>query len=244
VKSIVTGPRVAGLRRYKGRVVAEAAWPAVLPRDVWEAVCATLAARAGGGNQLRRWLTGVLRCSLCRHEMSGWTERGSHRYWCATPRGGCGKTAINGPMAEAEIERQVLDYLTQPRILERLRTVSSTASTEQTRRQVAEDDEQLRTLAGMWARREITLGEYTEARRLIEARLREARAFLTAVTPGILRRLLAGDVTEAWHELGPHDKRDVVLTILPDGYEVLPHPKDRARVFMPERLRPVKRETP
>jgi DNA invertase Pin-like site-specific DNA recombinase len=244
VKSIVTGPRVAGLRRYKGRIVAEAAWPPVLPRDVWENVCATLAARAGGGNQLRRWLTGVLRCGLCGHEMPGWTLRGSHRYWCATPRGGCGKVAIDGPKAEAEIERQVLDYLTQPRILDRLRTVSSTASTEQTRRQVAEDDEQLRTLAGMWARREITLAEYTEARRVIEARLREARAFLTAVAPGILRRLLAGDVAEAWGQLSPHDKRDVVLTILPDGYEVAPHPKDKARVFMPERLRPIQRETP
>jgi DNA invertase Pin-like site-specific DNA recombinase len=245
VKSIVTGPRVAGLRRYKGRIVAEATWPAILPRDQWEAVCAALAGRSGSRhNQLRRWLTGVLHCALCHQPLHAWTNRGSWRYWCATPKGGCGKVAIDGPRAEEEIQRQVLDYLTRPRILEHLRTVSSTASSEQTRRQVAEDDDQLRLLAGMWARKEITLIEYTEARRVIEARLREARAFLTAAAPGILRRLLAGDVAAAWADLGPHDKRDVVLTILPDGYEVLPHPKDKARVFMPERLRPIKRETP
>jgi DNA invertase Pin-like site-specific DNA recombinase len=245
VRSIVTGPRVSGLRRYKGRVVAEAAWPAILPRDQWEAVCATLVDRGGGRNtQLRRWLTGVLNCGLCGHALMAWTFQGSHKYWCATPKGGCGRISIDGPKAEAEIERQVLDYLTRPRILEQLRTVSSTASTEQTRRQVADDDEQLRVLAGMWARREITLVEYTEARRVIEARLREARAFLTAAAPGILRRLLARDVRAAWAELGPHDKRDVVLTILPEGYEVSSHPKDAPRRFMAERLQPIKREAP
>jgi DNA invertase Pin-like site-specific DNA recombinase len=86
VRSIVTGPRVAGLRRYKGRVVAEAAWPAILPRDTWQAVCANLAGRSGGNrNQLRRWLTGVLHCGLCRQPLHAWTNRGSWRFWCATP---------------------------------------------------------------------------------------------------------------------------------------------------------------
>jgi DNA invertase Pin-like site-specific DNA recombinase len=244
VKSIVTGPRVAGLRRYKSRIVGEAVWPAILPRETWEAVCATLAGRSGGGNQLHRWLTGVLKCGLCRQLLSGWTNRRSWRYWCATPKGGCGKIAIDGPRSEAEIGRQVIDYLSTPRILEQLRTVTSTASDDITRKQIAEDEEQLKQLAGMWARRSITLGEYTEARRILEGRLRESRAFLTAAAPGILRRLVAGDVAEAWGHLSPHDKRDVVLTIVPDGYEVLPHPKDKARVFMPERLRPVRQDTP
>jgi DNA invertase Pin-like site-specific DNA recombinase len=241
VKSIVTGPRVTGLRRHKGRIVGEAVWPAILPRETWEAVCATLAGRSGGGNQLHRWLTGVLRCGLCGHLLSGWTNTRvqSYRYWCATPQGGCGKIAIDGPKAEAEIERQVIDYLSTPRILEQLRTVTSTTSAERSRQQIAEDEAQLQELAGMWARRSITLGEYTTARKVIENRLRESRAFLSAAAPGILRRLLAGDVAEAWGELGPHDKRDVVLTILPDGYEVAPHPKDKARVFMPERLLPI-----
>lgn len=239
VKCIVTGPRVAGLRRYKGRIVGEATWAPILPRDTWEAVCATLAGRAGGGNQLRRWLTGVLRCGRCGHLLAGWTLHGSYRYWCATPQGGCGKISIDGPKAEAEIERQVIEYLTAPRILEQLRTVTSTTSAETTRRQIAEDEAQLQELAGMWARRSITLGEYATARKVIEGRLRESRAFLTAAAPGILRRLLAGDVAVAWADLGPHDKRDVVLTILPDGYEVAPHPKDKARVFMPERLVPI-----
>lgn len=245
VSSIVTGPRVAGMRRFRGAVVGEAAWPAILDRDTWEQVCATVSGRRGGPNVLTRWLTGVLRCSLCHRELTGWQAppgASSPNYWCATPRGGCGKISVRAGAAEAEIERQLLDYLEHPKVLERLRAASSTRRLGDVRRDVAEDEGQLKQLAGMWARREITLAEYTEARKVIGERLREARTFLKAAAPPAVRALLSADTIRAgWDGLDPSGKRDVALAVLA-GYWVYPHDKRRGPRFDPDRLVPIPHE--
>lgn len=238
VKSVVTKPSIAGLRAHGGEIVGPAVWPPILERDVWAAVCARLADRHRTVDlSLKRWLTGVLHCSQCEHALDAWQGNGGPRYWCATPRGGCGKIAVKAAFVEEEIERQVLDLLTQPSILERLRRIGSSDDTAaDARRELAEDEAQLKQLAAMWARREITLAEYAEARKIIEKRVNESRALLTATAPRAVRHLLAGDVREAWARLTPAGRREAVLAIVPDGYEVLPHDRRHGNKFDPARL--------
>lgn len=242
VKSVVTKPRVAGLRAHRGDVVAEAVWPPILDRDQWEDVCARLAGRVRNVDlTLQRWLTGVLVCSKCERPMPGWQGNGGQRYWCATPRGGCGKTAIKAEPVEAEIERQVLELLTEPEILAQLRQAATTEVTKDARRSLAEDEQQLKELAGMWARKEMTLAEYREARSIVEARVKDSRALITSRAPQVLRRLLAGDVREGWTSLTPADKRETVLALVP-GWRVLPHDRSRGNKFDPGRLVPIERD--
>lgn len=245
VQSILAGPRIAGLRRFRGEIVGEAVWPAILDRDVWERVRAELAARADGGrqNKLKRWLTGVLICDLCERPLIGSVATaGGHRYWCNTIRGGCGKIAISAEAAEDEIEQQMLTYLGDRRVLARLRAARETANAADLRAQLAGDEEQLVELARMWARNEMGLREYKEARVLIDARLRETQGLLMVSAPRAVREILAaGDVRAAWHGLGPTDRRDVVLALV-RYYRVLPHPADRPRRFDPDRLVPVPHE--
>ncbi|WP_329276943.1 recombinase family protein [Streptomyces sp. NBC_01451] len=239
VRSVVTKPSVAGLREYRDEIVGKAVWDPIISEEKWEQVCARLASRARSVDlTLQRWLTGVLRCSRCHHMLMGWNGNGGRRYWCATPHGGCGKIAVKAAFAEDEVERQVLELLGKPRVLEQLRTVADTEATDETRAELAEDEAQLKQMAGMYARREITFPEYKEARGIIEQRIKESRALLTSRVPRVLRRLLLGDVAQGWEHLAPVDRREVVLALVP-GYDVLPHDRSKGNKFDPARLVPV-----
>ncbi|MET8270765.1 recombinase family protein [Streptomyces sp. NPDC005096] len=240
VRSVVSKPSVAGLRTYRGEVVGTAVWPAILPPGRWEQVRARLAGRHRMVDlTLQRWLTGVLRCSNCGRMLMGWQGNRGPRYWCATPKGGCGKITVKAAFVEDEIERQVLDLFARPIVLQQLRTVADTADTDEARAGLAADEEQLKLMAGMFARREITFVEYREARSIIEKRIRESRALLTSRAPQVVRKLLAADnVTDAWHQLVPADRRDVVLALVP-GYDVMPHDRSKGNKFDPGRLVPI-----
>jgi site-specific DNA recombinase len=214
-------------------------WPPILDRDTWEEVCARLAQRGRSIDiTLQRWLTGVLVCSQCGRQLVGWQGNSGPRYWCATPRGGCGKIAAKASAVEDEVERQVLALLTNPRLLEQLRTTADRDTTTAARSELAEDEAQLKELAGAYARREITFMEFREARGIIEQRVRESRALLTSRAPSVLRRLLAGDVREGWAASPAADKREVVLA-LSAGWKVLPHDRSKGNRFDAARLVPL-----
>ncbi|MGX1120666.1 hypothetical protein RKD37_006029 [Streptomyces ambofaciens] len=169
----------------------------------------------------------------------GWQGNNGPRYWCAKPNGGCGKIAVKAAFAEDEVQRQVLELLGQSDVLARLRTVADTEVTDEARAELAADEDQLKTMAGMFARREVTFAEYREARSIIEKRIKESRALLTSRAPRILRRLLAAeDVAAGWEGLAPVDRREVVLALVP-GYEVLPHDRSMGNKFDPGRLVPI-----
>ncbi|MGH3095309.1 MAG: recombinase family protein, partial [Streptosporangiales bacterium] len=70
VRQVLTNPRNAGLRAYKGEIVARAQWPAILDEDTYHAVMRYLSdpsrqvgTRSGQANQ--RLLTGVALCAEC-----------------------------------------------------------------------------------------------------------------------------------------------------------------------------------
>lgn len=242
VASSLTGPKVAGLRRFRGQVTGLAVWPAILDMDTWEAVRQRISDRArGGNNALRRWLTGSLWCPLCEHRLVG---RGGGRkhaatYWCPSPTGGCGKIVISESSTESEIERRLLAYLAEPRVFEALVSAAAGTSMAEVRARVAEDEEQLKELARMWATKQITLVEYTEARRIIGERINDARLYMAGSAPRLLRELLSGDLSDGWAELSPADRRDVLMAVAPSGFYV--YPADGRRfVFDPGRIKPRK----
>jgi DNA invertase Pin-like site-specific DNA recombinase len=63
-------PRLAGLVEHHGRIVGDAAWPAILDRDTWEAVVARLSGKASAlgftpNNAGRYLLSGIAVCGSC-----------------------------------------------------------------------------------------------------------------------------------------------------------------------------------
>jgi DNA invertase Pin-like site-specific DNA recombinase len=239
VASVITKPSVAGLRSHKGEIVGEAVWDAIIPRERWEQICERLAQRAPANDlTLQRWLNGALHCSRCGHVLEGCFGNGGPRYWCMPRRGGCGKLAVKASFVEEEVEGQVLELLAKPSVLEQLRHAADTDATGDARRELAEDEAQLKELAKMWASKDIGFAEYREARGIIDARIKQSRALLVARAPRILRSLLAGDVQSGWKSLKPADKREVLLALLPDGYSVQPHDRSHGNKFDPGRLVP------
>jgi DNA invertase Pin-like site-specific DNA recombinase len=236
VESILTGPRIAGLRVFRGEVVGAAAWPPIIEREAWDDLQVAIATHMGhrrrGTQTFKRWLTGLLFCCECESRLTGWS---GPMYWCATPKGGCGRISIDAPKAEAEVERQLLAYLANPVVLARLRDAVSVSSTAAARADVEADEQQLKELAGMWARRELSFAEYQEARAIIAARLEESRDLATSVLPGIVRPLLK-DPAGGWAALTAREKRDVLLAVIP-GYTVIKS-KPGKRFFDPERMVP------
>lgn len=241
VYGAVTKPKTAGLRVYRGEIVGKGVWPAILERDVWEDVLQKLQARSSGHQPgLKRWLSRVMKCSLCGRELHSGSANNGPRYWCSTEYEGCGKIAIKATAAEEEIERQVLELLTKPKVLEQLRKASDSDALEQARQDLAIDEAQLKEMAEAYAKRQLSFPEYMVARRIVDARVKEARLLVVSSAPRILRRLLDGDVREEWLRLEPADKRDAVLALVPGGFEVAPHEKGAPTGrFDPTRIRPL-----
>lgn len=238
VESILTGPRIAGLRVFRGEVVGAAAWPAIIERERWDdlqtAITNHMGHRRRGKQAFKRWLTGLLFCSLCEGRLTGWGSE----YWCATPKGGCGGIAINAEKTEDEVERQLLAYLANPIVLSRLRDTVSESSIATARSDVAADEQQLKELAGMWARRELSFAEYQEARAIIADRLEQSKSLATSALPGIVRPLLA-DPAGRWADLTAHAKREVTAAVIP-GFRVA-RSREGKKFFDPGRLVPIER---
>lgn len=237
VVSILSGPRIVGRRRFRGEVVGDAAWPAILDTDRWNAVQAALAERRashGSTNALVRWLNDVLTCGLCGMRLWGWS---GPMYWCASPRGGCGKIRIDAPKAEAEVSRQIVAYFKHPEVATRLSTSGDAASLAAARASLGADERQLKELAGMFGRNEITLAEFSEARRPIATRIEASRALLAQALPSAVKSMATSDDPAAtWEALVPQARREVVRTIV-GSYRVAPGSAGLRR-FEPERLQP------
>jgi site-specific DNA recombinase len=118
LRDLLTSHRVAGLRSHKGEVVGAAAWPAILPRETWEVVGATLGARAFGEGRpmARRLLTGVLVCELCGANLVGGLNNGRPSYGCRRALGGCERVAIAAEPIDEYITESVLAALDTPAV--------------------------------------------------------------------------------------------------------------------------------
>ena len=116
VMGIMKSARVAGLRSYKGEVVGEALWDAILDRPTWEAVNAAIArpTRAAGWNARVHLLAGFVTCGACSSPMSSAkNSKGRFSYACSTQRGGCASVSIGAAKFEAAVVELVLAYAEQ-----------------------------------------------------------------------------------------------------------------------------------
>lgn len=87
LRRILRRPRNAGLMEHQGETVGRAAWPAIIPEDIWRAVVAVLddpSRRTTTGPE-RRWLgAGLYRCGVCGERLFVTTTGGRLSYRCPT----------------------------------------------------------------------------------------------------------------------------------------------------------------
>lgn len=121
MRRILTGPRVAGFRVYRGSMLMDSdgkpvkgEWPAILDETTWEAVRLVLLDQNrnfNAGRIDRKYLlSGFLRCGRCQAKMYGVHKRGLANYMCPVGRG-CGNCIRRAEAIDAHITELVLRYL-------------------------------------------------------------------------------------------------------------------------------------
>lgn len=127
LSKLMQRPRLAGLVAHHGRIVGPAAWPAILDRDTWEAVCAALSGKAKvlgfqPTNAGRYWLSGIATCGSCghtvaaRHNVRGRSLLG---YGCINKT--CSKKVHRAiHHVDPFVEGAVIELLADPRIRARM----------------------------------------------------------------------------------------------------------------------------
>ncbi len=119
--NMLRSPGVAGLRAYRGEIVAAGRWTAILDRPTWERVRARLGNGNGkrkGGRPPKYLLTGVLVCAECgRHMTTGYRSRDRvRRYTCWQQAGikpRCRKISILASPVEEIVGAEVLAHLSE-----------------------------------------------------------------------------------------------------------------------------------
>ena len=225
LRDILRSPRIAGLRQYRGKVLNDAGWPAILPREEWERVCrAVFSPGKSSGRPPRRLLSGgVLRCGKCQSPLSSAAITGARRYRCKPGPGlpGCGGvTIVAEPLEELVVEAVRLQLRRNLPAAQSNRATKGQRSEGGRRRaslvrDIADAERRLEDLAVMWGNGELSTGEWTAARRTVEARRDSAQRRLRE-HEGDERPVanIPPDLDAVWDSLDLERQRAVIATVI------------------------------
>ncbi len=225
LRTLLTGPRLAGLRVHRGEIVGDATWAPILDRATWERVRAVLGdpRRRQGGRPATHLLTGLLLCGRCGvgplyHSTR--SDTGAGRYTCARQPGHddrCGRLAVAADPVEAEIRDQVIHALAS----DRLAAAVSQQGDEQWQEAAAElraDEADLELLAVDFAERRISRAEWMATREIITRRIEQARARLKTDHRSVPADLPTSEkgLRAAWdeHEDDVAWRRQLIATVI------------------------------
>lgn len=185
-KKVITSPRYIGQRTYRGEVMGEAEWPAILDDATHYAAVAILNSpeRFSGGPRTGRTattlLSGIALCGVCGETVSGRGYRGAKVYGCSqthtrTPRDVADKRA-----GTATLARMVMpDFL--PSVLATTQA-GEDADTAHLHAEAQNFRERLDGLALAYAEGSISLSQMTAGSEVLRAKLEEVESKLSGVT--------------------------------------------------------------
>lgn len=183
IRRILVSPRLVGLRSLGDTVVGPGQWEAILDRDTWERVKATLAERATSPLpfQSRRYLlTGFLRCGKCGSLLIARARSDRRRTYVCTnnpDKGGCGGIRI--------VAEPLEDYVTK-RALSVLELRGKRRPSDPTEPLLAElerlEADQAQAARDYYADRVIGRAEFLAASEAISRRIGEVRGQLARIT--------------------------------------------------------------
>ena len=256
LRKMLRNPRYAGLRTYKGEVVATAVWPAIIAEGEHRRILAYLDARKQTRTRAPQsyLLTGLLRCGRCGNRLfSSLRQEGRsngrgnpplsktvRRYVCmAGPdHGGCGRLTVVADPLEAFLAAVVLDALDGPDVA---RALTTAKSRDKDGRSLAHSIEQATAhrdeLADLYATRQITAAEWMHARKPIEAALDHATRQLASLNQRSALLDLAGhgqQLSAQWGELTLSRQHAIVAAVI--DHAVIGPGKHGARELDPERV--------
>lgn len=238
LRRILLSPRVAGLRQYRGEVIAPAVWEPIIDRADWERLRAILTKGAPPVPHARHLLTGFARCT-CGSKLSAQIrkyEGGRVIYACRSARGGCGHVGVDGGRLEAHVVAEVGAWLRSVRVRRAMqRRIDGTDGQEaELLAALAADELRLTELAAEVGRLSITTGEWSAMRQPILDRIEAARADLARLPRRSRVKVSLDDVAAMWVGADFVQRRAVLRAM---GVTVTVAPVGKtARRFQPGRV--------
>lgn len=231
LRQVLLRARNAGLIEQQGKILGTAVWPAVIPRDVWEGMCAVLAdpARRTSPGGTPRWLgSGLYVCGACGQDgmRCSRNHRGTPTYRC---RGGSGTKHVSR-QAEAldrHVSTALCQYLARPAVRTAISLVMNNRRRGPDLSALRAERETLKSgrarLVGLVARGLVSETEADRELAATAARLAEIESELAAAAPGnpLAPVLSVDDVFHAWEEAWDLETRRGILkaaarvTVLP-----------------------------
>ena len=218
LKRILVNPTIAGLRAYKGEVIRDATWPAILDRATWEAVCAILndPKRGRGGHPLRWPFAGLAVC-LCEVPMRTKGSHGRTVYACDPTKPGfrgCGRVSIDTGHLETIVLKMIAarDWRHLAAALrEQVATGNGDAGLAE---QLAADEEHLRQVAIQYGLRKLSKPEWQAIRETLIPRIEAAHRQLQQRL-ALPREAIDGScsILEAWPKWTVEQQRAVLRAL-------------------------------
>lgn len=117
LSQLLPSPHLAALRTHRGVVIGDATWPAILDRDVHEALVLRARRRSKPHPRRSYMLSGLLGCPHCGSRLVAHLAHGKRNYRCPPgPGEGCGRLSIVAEPVDAYVEAAVLSALSQPSV--------------------------------------------------------------------------------------------------------------------------------
>ena len=243
VKSILTSPRVAGLREHQGEIVGKAMWKPILDEAKWQQVCTILqdpARRQPRASQSYP-LRGIAKCALCGQFLHANPRSEGRRYRCRKEGNiGCGGVSINADQFERFVFDLILPMADSPDLRDVLRGEEE-GGAEKARQLVlanAEDDKVLSELSDMLGDGEIDRKNYQKQSLRLRERIEGRDTELASLRGRTALSRLGGDVQSGWQDMSADDKRSILLSIV-DRIEVGKATNPGSHNFDPDRLKVV-----
>jgi hypothetical protein len=237
--TVLVNPRIAGRRAYKGEIVADAKWPAIITREQHERLVALRK------DPTRRWvprgrrpqhlLSGMVDCARCGEQaerrgeqanrMVNRPEQGRDYYICRKPPlgRGCG-ALVSGRQLDALVVERVFTALDSPEFTEALK--GPRPENVEVARQLQEDEDALIQLSeDFYTDRLVTRPEFLKNRANLETRIRQNRARLARQHRSAAMAALPEDLEqlkELWENSWDLDRKRALLDTLIEKVVVRP----------------------
>ncbi len=241
VKSILTSPRVAGLREHQGEIIGKAMWKPILDEAKWQQVCTILqdpARRQPRASQSYP-LRGIAKCALCGQFLHANPRSDGRRYRCRKEGNiGCGGVSINADQFERFVFDLILPMADSPDLRDVLRGEEE-GGAEKARQLVlanAEDDKILSDLSDMLGDGEIDRKNYQKQSLRLRERIEGRDTELASLRGRTALSRLGGDVQSGWQDMSAEDKRAIILSLV-DRIEVGKATNLGSHNFDPDRVK-------
>jgi hypothetical protein len=245
VSAILANPRLAGLRAHNGVIVGPAVWPAIITEDQHRRIRALMQQKATSGRRApRRYvLSGLLRCGKCGGKLYSAARETTRRYVCLSgpDHGGCGKLTVVAEPVETLIAGAVLYRLDTPELADALAgRAAKDEALALLGQQIAEDQAQLRELASAYGDKQITLREWLDAKKPIQARIDTAQRRISSATHSDALQGLPGNgaaLRGSWDSLNLTRQAAIIAAVL--DHAVIAPGTPGSRSLDPARVQPV-----